>query len=71
MKHYNYDEVEDYNERKPQLKSWRANEQEFGCPFCWDNRKKHNIELFFLDSANNMRICNFCPSCGRDYKEYK
>jgi hypothetical protein len=44
-------------------------EEEFGCGFCWDRRKKKEKELFFLDAANNMRICNYCPSCGRKYNE--
>lgn len=44
-------------------------EIEFGCGFCWDKRKKKSKELFFLDAANNMRVCNYCPSCGRKYEE--
>lgn len=44
-------------------------EQEFGCGFCWDKKKRKNKELFFLDNANNMRVCLFCPSCGRKYEE--
>ncbi len=44
-------------------------EEEFGCGFCWDKKKKKNKELFFLDAANNMRVCNFCPYCGREYGE--
>ena len=43
--------------------------EEIGCGFCWDKKRKKNKELFFLDAANNMRICNFCPYCGRDMKE--
>lgn len=35
------------------------------CGFCWDRRKKKTIELFFLDRANNMRPCEYCPICGR------
>lgn len=42
-----------------------AYEPEIGCGFCWDKRKRHDIELWFIDRANNMRICSFCPSCGR------
>lgn len=38
---------------------------EVGCGFCWDKKRQKNKELFFLDAANNMRICTFCPSCGR------
>ena len=41
-------------------------EQEFGCGFCWDKKKKKEKELFFLDAANNMRPCLFCPYCGRN-----
>ena len=44
-------------------------EEEFGCNFCWDKKRKKEKELFFLDAANNMRICNFCPYCGRKYGE--
>ena len=44
-------------------------EIEFGCGFCWDKKKKRNKELFFLDTANNMRVCNYCPYCGRKYEE--
>ena len=43
--------------------------EEIGCGFCWDKKKKRNKELFFLDAANNMRLCTFCPSCGRKYEE--
>jgi hypothetical protein len=43
--------------------------EEIGCGFCWDSKKKKDKELFFLDKANNMRICNYCPSCGRKYNE--
>lgn len=44
-------------------------EVEFGCGFCWDKRKKKDKELFFIDAANNMRVCNYCPYCGRKYEE--
>ena len=40
---------------------------EFGCKFCWDSRQKKAKELFFLDKANNVRLCNYCPNCGRRY----
>ena len=41
--------------------------EEFGCYYCWDNYKKKDKELFFLDAANNMRICDYCPACGRKF----
>jgi len=44
-------------------------EEEFGCGFCWDKKRKKEKELFFLDAANNMRVCNYCPYCGRKYEE--
>lgn len=42
-------------------------ESNSGCAYCWDEKRKKNKELFFLDSANNMRICECCPACGRKY----
>ena len=45
-----------------------TNKEEFGCGFCWDKRRNKSKELFFLDAANNMRVCAFCPSCGRKYE---
>ena len=44
-------------------------EVEFGCGYCWDKKKRKSKELFFLDAANNMRVCNYCPYCGRKYGE--
>lgn len=56
----------DYEEMlTPQIRQ----EVEFGCGFCWDKKKQKNKELFFLDAANNMRVCNYCPYCGRKYEE--
>lgn len=44
--------------------------EEYGCPFCWDKRKnKEKQILWFLDAANNLRECLFCPNCGRRYGE--
>ena len=43
--------------------------EEIGCGFCWDKKRKRDKDLFFLDNANNMRVCNFCPFCGRKYSE--
>ena len=40
---------------------------EFGSGFCWDKKRNCSKELFFLDAANNMRVCSYCPSCGRKY----
>ena len=50
-----------YNEKEEQEQI----PEEFGCGFCWDKKKQKEKELYFLDAANNMRICTFCPSCGR------
>ena len=44
-------------------------EVEFGCGFCYDKRKKKNKELFFFDQANNLRVCVYCPYCGRFLQE--
>ena len=65
MKKY-YDDELDYDETSQQ-----SIEPQIGCGFCWNNRRKKNRELFFLDSANNMRICVFCPYCGRNLEEEK
>lgn len=46
-----------------------APQEEVGCGYCWDKKKSTSKELFFLDAANNMRVCNYCPYCGRSYKE--
>lgn len=41
---------------------------EFGCFYCWDTKKKEEKEyLWFFDAANNLRQCDFCPKCGREY----
>jgi len=50
-------------------KQEQENIPEYGCGFCWDKRKNKEKELFFLDAANNMRICTYCPCCGRKYLE--
>ena len=43
--------------------------EEIGCGYCWDRKRKKEKELFFLDAANNMRPCLYCPYCGRQYEE--
>ncbi len=45
-----------------------SKEEEYGCKFCWDKRTEKEKELTFFDAANNIRICNYCPWCGRKYK---
>lgn len=62
-----YSEEEYYNAQEQNHSA--LIEEEFGCGFCWDKRKKKEKELFFLDNANNMRLCIYCPSCGRKYSE--
>ena len=52
-----------YNNKKPQ------DEYEFGCPFCWDLKRRREKDLFFFDQANNFRQCYYCPNCGRKYLE--
>ena len=60
MKYYEAEELWP-QDAQPQL------EEEQYCDFCWDRKKKRDKELFFLDKANNLRICSFCPNCGRAY----
>ena len=68
MKKY-YSEQDFYEDEYNTNTQQQQEEELFGCNFCWDSRKKKDKELFFLDQANNMRICNFCPYCGRKYEE--
>ena len=43
---------------------------EFGCFYCWDNRNhKDKEQLYFFDAANNLKLCDYCPKCGRKYGE--
>ena len=64
MKYYDDESYYASQENSPIIK-----EEEFGCGFCWDKKKNKEKELFFLDAANNMRICSYCPYCGRKYNE--
>lgn len=65
MKYYDDDF---YEEEKPIKQAWRPTIQEIGCGYCYDNRTKKDIEIYFFDRANNMRICDYCPSCGRQLR---
>ena len=38
-----------------------------GCTYCWDEKKKKSKEIFYFDSANNLRSAEYCPNCGRKY----
>ena len=43
---------------------------EIGCFYCFDNKKhKEKEELYFFDAANNLKVCEYCPKCGRKYGE--
>lgn len=65
-RYYNEDEF-NFEESETTATTELNEEEEFGCKFCYDRRKKKDKELFFLDHANNMRVCLFCPYCGREY----
>ena len=42
----------------------------FGCFYCWDARQgKEKDQLYFFDAANNLKLCDYCPKCGRKYGE--
>ena len=64
MKYYSEESYYASQEKQPPII-----EEEFGCGFCWDKKKDKSKELFFLDAANNMRVCQYCPYCGRKYEE--
>lgn len=64
-----YVEYEDGEEYVTPFVKIQQEVEEFGCGFCWDKKKLKNKDLYFLDAANNMRVCTFCPSCGRELKE--
>lgn len=38
-----------------------------GCSYCWDDRKNREKEILYFDAANNMRVAEYCPACGRQY----
>ena len=65
MKKYRDDE--EYIEQEYNTHS--VPEPEFGCGFCWDKKRQREKEIFSLDSANNMRVCVYCPYCGRTLGE--
>lgn len=45
-------------------------QSEIGCFYCYDNKKhKEKEELYFFDTANNLKVCEYCPKCGRKYGE--
>lgn len=60
MKKVNY-----YEEYETENESVPTYEPEIGCGFCRDRRTNKDIELYYIDRANNMRPCIYCPSCGR------
>lgn len=63
MKYY-----DDYYKEEEEMKEKNTSSSlEFGCQFCWDSRVKKEKELSFFDHANNLRICKYCPWCGRKY----
>ena len=59
MKYYNDEEAYENVLEQPATEEY--------CDFCWDRKKKKDKELFFLDKANNLRLCSYCPNCGRAY----
>lgn len=52
-----------------QIKNLEIGEAEIseGCAYCWDAKRKKEKEIFFFDAANNMRVSEYCPMCGRKY----
>ena len=66
MRYYD-DEEEYYEESQPEEDS--CVEEEYGCAFCWDKKKNREFELYFFDRANNLRVCRYCPNCGRQYEQ--
>lgn len=54
-----------YIETEPETPIENAVEEPQLCVYCWDKKKQVNREIFFLDHTNNLRVCTFCPNCGR------
>lgn len=45
---------------------------EIGCFYCYDSKRgKEKERLYFFDAANNLKVCDFCPVCGRKYGEVR
>ena len=65
MRNYE-EEYYDNTQLNYQKPSYRAGNQEIGCQFCWDNKTKKDIDIYFFDRANNMRLSIYCPYCGRN-----
>lgn len=63
MRYYEYDE---FYEKEEEEENTTAPAQ-IGCKFCWDEKRKQEKQLMFFDQANNLRVCNYCPWCGRAY----
>ena len=36
------------------------------CKICKTKKKK---EIYYLDNAGGLRICNFCPECGQKIEQ--
>lgn len=64
-----YFDDDEFEERTQQPENYNMNT--FGCGFCWNAKRNQSKELYFLDAANNMRVCLFCPYCGRKYEVEK
>ena len=47
--------------------SFESTETNGGCTYCWDEKRKKAKEIFYFDSANNLRSAEYCPACGRKY----
>lgn len=37
------------------------------CKYCM--KKGKEIEIYFLDNTNNLRLSRYCPWCGRPYAD--